>query len=62
MNKKCFLDTNIGMVKYAVSYHNGVKTHSDGSPFYDLRTFKNKRKANVFLKELQNNGYVERRG
>lgn len=50
---------NIGKVKYAVFYHNGVKTHKDDSPFFDLRTFKNKKKLAAFVKQLQSEGYVE---
>jgi len=39
---------HVGDVKYIVSWHDGVKVHSDGSPFYDIQTFKNKKKMQRF--------------
>jgi len=52
---------NVGKVKYLVNYHDGVKTHNDGSPFDDIKIFKNKVKMNNFIKELVKQGYKERR-
>jgi hypothetical protein len=48
---------NIGTVKYTVSWHDPKepKYHPDGSPFYDLRTFKNKKKRDAFIKSLKSN-------
>lgn len=56
--KKYYTQDNIGSVKYTVSFHNGTDTHNDGSPFYDIRCFKNKAKRNRFVKELQEQGYT----
>ena len=42
---------NVGAVKYLVSYYTG-KTHPDGSEFYDIKTFSNKRLKDRFVKEL----------
>lgn len=53
---------NIGKVKYAVSYHDGVKKHGDGSEFWDLKTFRNKKKLASFVKELEAQGYREAGG
>ena len=53
------LTSNIGAVKYVISYHDGIKKHEDGSYFYDIATFKNKQKMNEFIKELIADGYRE---
>jgi len=50
---------NVGKCKYLVSFHNGVKTHKDGSKFFDIDTFSNKVKFNAFVKSLKADGYVE---
>ncbi len=49
---------NVGRVRYLVNYHDGVKTHGDGSPFFDIATFGNKRDKNKFVKGLLRAGYV----
>ena len=54
------LKHNVGKVKYLLSYHDGVKTHKDGSDFFDIATFSNKSKLAIFIKSLQIAGYVER--
>jgi hypothetical protein len=51
---------NVGKVKYLVNYHDGVKTHKDGSAFFDIATFRNKRKQDKFIRDLQRQGYKER--
>jgi hypothetical protein len=50
----------IGTAKYLVSFHDGVKTHKDGSPFFDVRIFKNKKALALFVKSLKQSGYIER--
>lgn len=52
---------NVGRVRYAVSYHDGKKTHPDGSRFYDLATFGNKRAHAKFCADLKAQGYREAR-
>ena len=47
----------VGKAKYTVSFHDGKKTHKDGSPFYDIKTFKNKKALDDFIKELEKKGY-----
>ena len=49
---------NVGRAKYVVSFHDGVKTHRDGSEFFDIAIFSNKKKMNDFIKDLQANGYI----
>ena len=53
------MQEGIGRSKYVVNFHDGVKTHPDGSPFYDIRTFRNQTALNEFVQELTNDGYVE---
>lgn len=50
---------NIGFVRYVVNYYDGIKTYKDGSPFYDLATFSNKKKMNDFIRLLKTEGYTE---
>lgn len=52
---------NVGKAKYVVSYHNGKTKHRDGSPFFDLRIFKNKSDLSNFEKVLKSKGYVYKR-
>jgi hypothetical protein len=47
-----------GKIKYVVNFHNGVKTHKDGSRFFDIAIFKNKIKKANFIKELLKDGYI----
>lgn len=60
MKKEYYLQHNIGKAKYVVSFHNGVKTHKDGSAFYDIMIFRNKPAVESFIKELSDKGYKER--
>jgi hypothetical protein len=55
--KKYRIQYNVGKVKYLVSFHDGFKTHLDGSPFYDIQCFSNKKKLKQFEKNLINQGY-----
>jgi len=48
---------NIGMVKYLVNFNDGIQVHNDGSPFFDIRTFKNKQKMGLFISKLKKDGY-----
>ena len=58
MIKQYHIRYNIGKSKYVVNYHDGVKTHQDGSPFSDISIFKNKKDLNAFVKSLETQGYV----
>jgi hypothetical protein len=55
--KRYYIQTNIGKAKYVVNHHNGESTHRDGSPFWDMSIFKNKKKLAKFVSYLQANGY-----
>ena len=43
---------NIGKVKYLLSYYDGIKKHSDGSEFWDVKCFNSNKKMKKFLKTL----------
>ena len=43
---------NVGKAKYVVSYSNGKKKHKDGSEFFDIAIFSNKKAKNQFITEL----------
>ncbi len=50
---------NIGKSKYVVNFCDGQKAHRDGSPFFDIRIFKNKRIMASFITDLKHQGYSE---
>lgn len=50
-------EENIGKAKYFVNFHDGVKQHKDGSPFFDIKIFNNKKKKNTFINSLLKQGY-----
>lgn len=58
--KRFNIKFNVGKVKYLVSYHDGVKKHDDGSDFFDIKSFSNKKFMNGFINQLIKEGYVER--
>jgi hypothetical protein len=49
---------NVGSAKYIVNFHDGKKKHQDGSKFFDIRIFKNKKHKDAFVKELIKNNYI----
>ena len=55
-----YIQHHIGKAKHVVNFHDGVKKHPDGSNFYDIAIFKNKKKMDNFISELKKSGYVER--
>jgi|GEM_PF-2122869 len=56
-DKSFYTQSNIGRAKYVVNYHNGQKQHKDGSPFFDIAIFSNKRKRDQFIRGLTADGY-----
>jgi len=60
MNKNYYVQYNVGICKYCLSYHDGIKTYKDNSPFYDIALFKSKQKLNQFTASLKDRGFVER--
>jgi hypothetical protein len=60
MGKKVYyIMYGVGKSRYAVNFHDGIKKHDDGSDFYDIAIFKNKKKMEEFIKELKKKGYKE---
>ena len=49
----------IGKAKYTISYHDGKQKHKDGSDFFGIQIFKNKKDLETFRKSLLSKGYVE---
>jgi len=43
-----------------LNFHDGIQTHKDGSPFFDVKIFSNIRELNKKIKELRLLGYKER--
>lgn len=58
--KKYYPQYNVGKAKYVMNFYDGEKTHKDGSEFYDMRTFTNKKDFIKFEKELIKDGYVRK--
>jgi len=59
-NKNYYIQENIGKAKYLVNFHDGEKKHEDGSPFYDVKIFNNKKDLEQFISQLKEEGYVEK--
>ena len=47
----------VGKSKYVVNYHDGKKKHNDGSDFFDISTFKNKKDLAKKINDLHKSGY-----
>lgn len=50
---------NVGTAKYVINYHVAGNTHGDGSPFYGIKTFQNKKEFEAHRKSLKAQGYSE---
>lgn len=60
MTKQFHLMYNVGSSKYVINDHDGVSTHKDGSPFFGINLFRNKKKFEAKQRELKKAGYVEK--
>lgn len=61
-NTKTFrVQHRIGTARHVVSFHDGEKTHRDGSAFFDARICRNRRNLKAFTRGLVEQGYVEAR-
>ena len=60
-DKRYYEKHGIGKAKYTVSFHDGKKTHKDGSDFYDMKIFKNKKDLANFITDLGKKGYRKRK-
>ena len=57
MKKTYNLMYKVGSAKYVINYHDGEKKHQDGSPFFDILIFRNKKDFAEAQKTLQAEGY-----
>lgn len=57
--KTFYILGSIGKSKYVVNFHDGHKSHDDGSPFFDIAIFSNKKRMNDFISDLSSFGYVK---
>ena len=62
MTPHFYRQDGIGTAKYTVSYHNGTDKHKDGSPFYGIALFKNKKRLDRFVNQLTEEGYEDYTG
>jgi hypothetical protein len=58
--KQFYIQYGIGTAKYVVNHHDGKSTYRDGSKFFGIALFSNKRKLNVFVRLLRKAGYIEK--
>jgi len=58
--KQYYLMNNIGKVKYTVNFFDGIQKHNDGSDFYEIKCFSNKKERDIFVKSLKIAGYREK--
>ena len=50
---------NVGTAKYVINYHTTGEKHTDGSPFYGIKTFQNRKDFDTCIKSLKDQGYYE---
>lgn len=53
---------HVGKARYVINHHDGVKTHPDGSPFFDIIICRNRGQFQQACRQLSQDGYVERHG
>lgn len=51
------INPQIGHAKHSVSFYDGEKTHPDGSPFWGIAVYKNKKNLVKFVRGLEAKGY-----
>ena len=47
------INPQIGRAKYSISSHDGIKTHKDGSEFWDIEIFKTKTAFEKAIKKYE---------
>ena len=50
---------NIGKAKYVISHHDGRQKHKDGSDFFGISIYKNKKAFEKGQEDLRKKGYIE---
>ncbi len=56
--KRYYQQNRVGSAKYTISYHDGKQKHKDGSDFFGIQIFKNKKDLAKFVNTLHKGGYV----
>ncbi len=56
--KRYYQQDRVGSAKYTISYHDGKQKHKDGSDFFGIKTFRNKKDLAKFVNTLSKSGYV----
>lgn len=51
------VNPQIGKAKHSISFHDGEKTHPDGSQFWDIKIFRTQKQKINFEKSLIKQGY-----
>ena len=49
----------IGRAKYVINFHDGEKKHKDGSKFFDIAIFSNKKDFFKMINQLKKDNYIE---
>jgi len=62
VGKVFYQQHGIGSSKYTISYHDGEQTHKDGSPFYGIKIFNNKKDLESAISKFKAEGYTETSG
>lgn len=57
--KTYYRRNNVGRAKYTISFYDGIQTHNDGSPFFNIQIFKNKPSLQQFTEKLILEGYKQ---
>lgn len=58
--KTYYIQYNVGRAKYVLNINDGVTKNRDGSDFIGIEIFKNKKKLNDKINELESQGYKYR--
>ena len=58
MCKMYSVQSNIGEARHVVNFYDGIKKHSDGSNFWDVRIFSNMRARDKFIAQLKAQGFT----
>jgi hypothetical protein len=57
--KTFYIMHNVGRSRYVVNFHDGRKSHQDGSPFFDIEILKSKKALTEFVNGLLYVGYIK---
>lgn len=60
MQKKYYTMYNVGKAKYLINYFDGESFYPDGSEFYGVKIFSNKREFERELRRMEKEGYKPR--